>query len=79
MKTRKANYLIIEDTEDYLLIQDVGPWNIYLTITNAAEYVAAELASQLGDRRLEYIDSDGQRDQLLVKYGKFAGYAPVIK
>jgi len=79
MKTRKANYLIIEDTEDYLLIQDVGPWNIYLTITNAAEYVAAELASQLGDRRLEYIDSDGQRDQLLVKDGKFAGYAPVIK
>jgi hypothetical protein len=35
-----------------------------------------ELAPILNGRRLEYIDSDGRRDQLLVKDGKFAGFAP---
>jgi len=77
MNTREVNYIIIDETAEYLLIEDVGPWNIYLTITNGAEIVVEELAEQLGTRRLEYIDSSGDRDQLLVYDGKFVGFAPI--
>ncbi len=79
MSSRKVNYLIVEDEDDYLCIHDIGPWNIYLSITNGAETVVEELAERLGNRRLEYIDTEGQRDQLLVKDGKFAGFAPLLK
>ena len=74
-----TNYILIEDEPDHLCIQDVGPWDVYMTVTNAAEDVVRELAEQLGDRRLEYIDSDGRRDQLLVENGRFVGFAPIQK
>lgn len=70
-----VSYEIIEDTEDYILIKDLGPWDQYMTITNAAEEVVAELAPTLAGRRLEYIDSEGRRDQLLVRNGRFVGFA----
>ncbi len=73
----KVNYIIIEDNDEYVCIQDIGPWNIYLTVTNGAEIVVEELASRVGSRKLEYIDSDGQRDQLLIKDGKFLDFAPI--
>lgn len=71
----ETNYKIIEETKDYILIKDIGPWDRYMTITNAAEEVVTELASTLAGRRLEYIDSEGRRDQLLVRNGRFAGFA----
>lgn len=74
----KANYSIIEETSDLVLILDLGPWDQYMTITNAAEQVVAELMPRLDGRRLEYIDSEGERGQLIVKDGKFAGFKPVI-
>ena len=77
MSGRKPNYEIIEQTSEYVLIEDLGPWDQHLTITNGAEQVVEELAPILNGRRLEYIDSDGRRDQLLVKDGKFAGFAPL--
>lgn len=72
-----VNYLIVEDEEDYLCIKDLGPWNIYMTITNGAEEVVKELAEELGDRRLEYIDTDGTRDELIVEDGEFVGFKPL--
>lgn len=76
---RRANYEILEDGPDVLLIRDLGPWDVYPTVTNAAEEVVAELAGRLNGRRLEYIDSDGQRDQLVVRDGRFVGFAPASK
>jgi len=76
MKENRANYRIIDETDEYVLIQDLGPWDVYLTVTNDAENVVKELSKIIGNKRLEYIDSDGDRDQLLVKDGKFAGFAP---
>jgi hypothetical protein len=73
---RKPRFEIVESTPDYVLIRDVGPWDQYLTVTNGAEEVVAELAPMLNGRRLEYYDSEGARDQLLVKDGKFAGFGP---
>ena len=75
----KPNFIIESETDDCLLIRDIGPWNRHPTVTNAAEEVVEQLAPRLHGRRLEYIDSDGQRDQLLVKNGKFAGFAPAGK
>lgn len=78
----RANYVIVEDdflNLEPLVIKDVGPWDKYMTVTNAAEETVAEL---IGDghlpegRRLFYYDSEGQLDELLIKDGKFAGFAP---
>lgn len=80
--SKHAKYVIIEDDypeEDPLVIQDVGPWDQRLTITNDAEHVVAELAAKgrlNNGRRLFYVDSDGQKDELLVKDGRFNGFAP---
>ena len=75
MKT--PNYRIVEQTDEYVLIRDIGPWDTFPTVTNGAEQVVAELAQMLKGRRLEYYDSEGERDQLLVKDGKFAGFGAV--
>lgn len=74
-----ARFDIIKETEEYVLIQDLGPWNIYFTVTNDAEQVVKRLASHLAGRRLLYIDSDGETDELVVRDGKFVGFAPGIK
>lgn len=74
-----ARYIIVEDRYDYLCIQDVGPWDKCRTVTNAAEAVVAELLSTLAGRRLEYIDSNGERGVLEIKDGEFVGFAHSAK
>ena len=45
---RCANYEIVEDSQDCLLIQDIGPWDRYPTITNSVEEVVRQLKNILG-------------------------------
>jgi hypothetical protein len=45
-------------------------------VTNDAEWVVAQLAGYLLGRRLFYYDSLGSLDELVVKEGRFAGFAP---
>ena len=71
----KANYEILQDTPEFVLIKDIGPWDNFKTVTNAAEEVVKEMLPLLGQRRLEYIDSEGERAVLLIKRGRFAGFA----
>ena len=77
-----AHSAIIEDDylqEEPLVIQDVGPWDRHLTITNDPEHVVQKLAADgllPRGRRLFYIDTDGQKDELLVTDGRFVGFAP---
>lgn len=79
---RHANYLIhnpFAPEWNPLVIRDIGPWDRYMTITNDAEHVVEELVSKgvlPAGRRLLYYDSEGELDELLVKDGKFAGFAP---
>ena len=73
---RRANYTIKTDNADRLVLLDIGPHSSFLTITNDAENVVADLAPMLKGRRLFYYDSEGQLDELLVKDGRFAGFAP---
>lgn len=71
---QSANFEIVEQTDEHIIIRDLGPWDQYKTITNAAEWVVSQLAGSLGDRRLLYYDSEGILDELKVENGKFAGF-----
>jgi hypothetical protein len=73
---RHANYSIVGSFPDRLIVRDDGPWDKHPTITNDAEHVVSELSSHLDGRMLLYVDSEGRTDQLLVKDGRFAGFAP---
>jgi len=76
--TRQANYDIVADPiGGALVIRDVGPWDKFMTITNAAEEVVAELIVKgrlAPGRRLLYFDSEGELTELLIKQGKFIGF-----
>lgn len=75
---RHAQFKVVVSTHDRLVIQDIGPWNKYPTVTNDAEWVVEQLAPQLNGRALLYFDSDGDLDRLLVKDDKFAGFSNVF-
>jgi len=71
----RARYQIVIEGSASITIQDVGGHRD-LTVTNDAEAVVKELIPRLAGRRLFYYDSEGQMDELLVKDGRFAGFAP---
>ena len=57
----QANYSF-EAVEDVLCIEDLGPHNMFKTVTNDAENVLDEIKEQLGDDMppvIIYQDSDG--------------------
>jgi hypothetical protein len=80
METNRAKYMIVEDDftqTEPLVIKDVG--RDAKSVTNDAENVVRDLVKQghlPAGRRLLYYDSMGQLDELLIKDGKFAGFAP---
>ena len=71
---RHANYRIVREDSDELIIEDVGPWNEHPTITNDAEWVVEQVAPLLRGRLLFYFDSAGDLDRLVVRAGRFAGF-----
>jgi hypothetical protein len=73
---RPARFEIVSFEFDRVLIRDLGPWNEHATITNGAEGVVESMLPILKGRRLDYIDSGGQRCELLIKDGQFAGFGP---
>ena len=75
---RTANFAIVEDSQDRVVLKDLGPWDKHPTITNDAEGVVERLAPMLKGRRLFYYDSEGELDELAVDahLGTFAGFRP---
>lgn len=73
---RHANFEMVRSNAQSVVIRDVGPWDRHPTVTNDAESVVAALADSLNGRRLFYFDSDEQLDEILVRDGRFAGFAP---
>ncbi len=78
----QANYDIVheESTPELLVIRDLGPWDHYMTVTNAAESVVNTLwllGHLAAGRRLYYYDSLGSLDELVHKDGVFKGFLPV--
>lgn len=81
MKHNRANYVIVESesTPTRLVIRDVGPWDQFWTVTNAADEVVRELfaAGKLSDgRSLFYYDSAGELDRIVHDDGRFIAFAP---
>lgn len=78
MVDQKANYEVLVASAERIILKDLGPWDRFMTITNAAESVIqeAEAHYHIGKRRVFYYDSEGEPGELLVKDGKFAGFAP---
>ena len=75
----RANYVMEQCNPEHVVIRDLGPGDKYMSVTNAAEEVVAELiaSGQLKtDQRLFYFDSDNELDELVVKAGKFSGFSP---
>lgn len=76
----RARYEIVEDLlGEPLVIRDLGPWDRYVSVTNDAEAVVAELttAGKLPTgRRLFYYDSDGIKDEIIHQGGIFLAFAP---
>jgi len=75
---RPANFRIVSKAEDRIILEDVGPWDEYLTITNDAENVVNLLLPGLKGRRLLYYDSEGELTELLIHDGKFRGFSPAM-
>ncbi len=64
--------------DGFFVIRDMGDGR-ELSVTNDAENVVAQvvsLGSYTPGQRLLYYDSDGNLDELKIKDGKFAGFAP---
>jgi len=74
------NYVIVADSKEKIVIRDIGPWDRYATVTNAAEGVVEELFRRgvlPQGKLLLYYDSSGDLDQLLHDgAGVFTGFAP---
>ena len=71
--SRSARYAVVEDTAERLVLQDLGPWDKHLSITNDAENVVEGVAVRLKGRRLFYYDTDSKLTELIVDqdFGKF--------
>lgn len=78
---RTANYVVVERRPDVLVIRDVGPWDQFQSVTNAAECVVLSLqaAGELHNgQRLVYYDSENELAEILLNEdGCFAGFKPV--
>lgn len=61
-----------------VILRDVGHDRGYRSVTNDAELVVQDWCGQLHGRRLLYVDSMGELTELVIRDGKFAGFAPVV-
>lgn len=75
-----ANYQVLVDQKNFVLLLDVGPWDKFKTITNAAEDVVFDQHIKgLGNRKLFYVDSSGDMTRLIHNgEGKFIDFAPAL-
>lgn len=69
-------YSIKSRNDKAILIKDLAEYHRCMSITNGAEEVVRNLSENgvLGDRRLFYIDTMGDTDELLHENGVFKGF-----
>jgi len=75
----KCRFKIIKETNDYMLIKDLyDEFSPTMTVTNDAENVVKHLYDNkmIGIKRLFYIDTNGEIDELVHHNGDFRGFKP---
>jgi hypothetical protein len=72
-----AEFSVIKDYPDYILIKDIGH-SYTKTVTNDVKYVLQKLDSilSLNNRRVFYIDSMGEQDEIVHSSGCFKYFKP---
>jgi hypothetical protein len=78
MNSRRSNYAVLEANHTAVLLRDLGPWDVYLSITNDAENVLAEIEPVLNGRRVFYLDSENELAELKKINGR-VHFLPVRK
>ena len=77
----RVSYSIVKRTKDLLVLRDEGPWDLYMTVTNAADSVVEELPATgvLNEgQRLLYYDSEGLLDEIVFENGEFVRFQPCL-
>jgi hypothetical protein len=79
-KELKADFEIIDETSEYVLIEDqyYNTVGLSKTVTNDVENVIKYLweNNDLGNRRLIYVDTENHIDEILHENGIFKGFKP---
>ena len=74
---KHANFIVLYDDGDIVVIKDVGPWDRHPTVTNDAEWVVSQLPAR---SRIYYYDScrpEPRLDELAHVDGQFTWFRPV--
>ena len=72
-----ANFKVVNESPEVLMIRDLGPWDQHFTVTNDIEGVVARLRQSgklENGQRLLYYDSDGELTEAVLKDGEFSHY-----
>jgi hypothetical protein len=72
-----AIFDIIKESQDFVFIKDIGHKN-HIAITNDAQFVLSKLAAEydINRRRVFYMDSDGQIDEIEHHGVRFVKFRP---
>lgn len=63
----RSNFTILTNTAQVIVLEDLGPWDHFKTITNDAEAVVQYLFKSnqaTGTKQIVYFDSEGEATQL---------------
>lgn len=64
----KSNFTILHNSPEVIVLQDLGPWDHFKTITNDAENVIKYLhksGQATSTKQIIYYDSEGEATQLV--------------
>jgi hypothetical protein len=69
-------FRIIEEKPDYIYIMDTGRYSNCKTVTNDVKWVLGEIETlcDIDTKRIFYMDSDGQIDEILHKGKTFKSF-----
>jgi hypothetical protein len=69
-------FKIIDEKPGYIYIMDTGHYSNCKTVTNDVEWVLCEMGNlcNIDNRRIFYMDSDGQTDEILHKGKTFINF-----
>ena len=74
---KRSNYVIERETEYEIVLHDIGPWDIFLTITNDAENIISALSPEQKNKRVFYYDSENVLTELVIINDDFSHFRDI--